>query len=64
MMCIVPELSDRSIRELIFKNYRIVYRQIDEDIQIVIVFEGHRLLPLDHYKHINAGANHDVEITH
>ncbi len=45
---IVPELSESSIRELIHKNYRIVYRCIDEEIQILTVFEGHRLLPLDH----------------
>jgi len=45
---IVPELSDPNIRELIHKNYRIVYRHIDEEIQILTVFEGHRLLPLDH----------------
>ena len=44
---VVPELSDSKIRELIIKNYRIVYRYIDEDIQILMVFEGHRLLPLD-----------------
>ena len=44
---IVPELSDSSIRELIHKNYRIVYRHVDEEIQILTVFEGHRLLPLD-----------------
>lgn len=45
---IVPELSDSQIRELIVKNYRIVYLHIDEEIQILTVFEGHRLLPLDH----------------
>ncbi|MDD5231152.1 MAG: type II toxin-antitoxin system RelE/ParE family toxin [Candidatus Marinimicrobia bacterium] len=45
---IVPELSESNIRELIHKNYRIVYRHIDEEIQILTVFEGHRLLPLDH----------------
>ncbi|HCL00096.1 MAG TPA: plasmid stabilization protein [Candidatus Marinimicrobia bacterium] len=45
---IVPELSDPRIRELIVKNYRIVYRYIDEKIQILTVFEGHRLLPLDY----------------
>jgi len=45
---IVPEFYDSSIRELIHKNYRIVYRHIDEEIQILTVFEGHRLLPLDY----------------
>ncbi len=42
---IVSELSDPSIRELIHKNYRIVYRHIGEEIQILTVFEGHRLFP-------------------
>jgi len=45
---IVPELSDPQIRELIVKNYRIVYRHIDEEIHILTVFEGHRLLPLNY----------------
>ena len=45
---IVPELSKSNLRELIHKNYRIVYQHIDEEIQILTVFEGHRLLPLDH----------------
>jgi len=45
---IVPELPESNIRELIHKNYRIVYRQIDEEIQILTVFESHRLPPLDH----------------
>ncbi len=45
---IVPEVSDASIRELIHKNYRIVYRHIDEEIRILTVFEGHRLLPIDY----------------
>ena len=45
---IVSELSDPSIREIITKNYRVVYRHIDEEIQILTVFEGHRILPLNH----------------
>ncbi|MBU1064264.1 type II toxin-antitoxin system RelE/ParE family toxin [bacterium] len=44
----VPELSDPGIRELIYKNYRIVYRHINKEIQILTIFEGHRLLPLDY----------------
>jgi len=45
---VVPEFSDPQIRELIVKNYRIVYRHVAEEIQILTVFEGHRLLPLDY----------------
>lgn len=44
---VVPELQIQQVRELIVKNYRIVYRHVAEEIQILTVFEGHRLLPLD-----------------
>jgi len=47
MRRVVPELQIQQVRELIVKNYRIVYRHIAEEIQILTVFEGHRLLPLD-----------------
>lgn len=44
---VVPELQVQQVRELIVKNYRIVYRHVEDGIQIVTVFEGHRLLHLD-----------------
>ena len=47
MECVVPEFQIQQVRELIVKNYRIVYRHVAEEIQILTVFEGHRLLPLD-----------------
>ncbi len=47
---IVPEISNTDIRELIFKKYRIVYRINENDIDILTVFEGHRLLRLDEIK--------------
>jgi addiction module RelE/StbE family toxin len=40
----VPELTTPDIRELIFKKYRIVYRIKANHIEIVTVFEGHRML--------------------
>ncbi len=40
----VPEISNPDIRELIFKKYRIVYRIVKNNIEILTVFEGHRLL--------------------
>ena len=43
----VPEISDPKIRELIFKNYRIIYRLRKNTIEILTVFEGHRLLRVD-----------------
>lgn len=41
---IVPELSLENIRELIHKNYRIVYLVKKNSVDVLTVFEGHRLL--------------------
>jgi len=41
---IVPEIANESIRELIFRNYRIVYKNDRDTISILTVFEGHKLL--------------------
>ncbi len=41
---IVPELSLENIRELFYKNYRIVYLIKKSSIDILTVFEGHQLL--------------------
>jgi toxin ParE1/3/4 len=43
----VPEISNPDIRELIFRRYRIVYRFKETCIEILTVFEGHRLLRID-----------------
>lgn len=43
----VPELANPDIRELVFKKYRIVYRLKAHYIEILTVFEGHRLLRID-----------------
>jgi toxin ParE1/3/4 len=40
----VPELTTPDIRELLFKKYRIVYRIKANHLEIVTVFEGHRML--------------------
>lgn len=44
---IVPEIANPDIRELLFRNYRIVYRLTESTIEILSVFEGHRLLRID-----------------
>jgi toxin ParE1/3/4 len=44
---IVPDIAHPEIRELLFKKYRIVYRIKTKTIEILTVFEGHRLLRLD-----------------
>ncbi|MBK7103657.1 MAG: type II toxin-antitoxin system RelE/ParE family toxin [Ignavibacteriae bacterium] len=41
---IVPELSISQIREILHKNYRIVYLIKKNSIDILTVFEGHKLL--------------------
>jgi len=41
---IVPELSLGNIRELLHKNYRIVYLVKKSSVDILTVFEGHQLL--------------------
>jgi addiction module RelE/StbE family toxin len=43
----VPEISNPDIRELIFRKYRIVYRINKNNLEILTVFEGHRLLRVD-----------------
>ena len=44
---IVPEFSNIKLREIIIKNYRIVYRIKKENIEILTVFESHRLIRRD-----------------
>ena len=41
---IVPEFSVPDIREILEQNYRIVYRITKTRIEILTVFEGHRLI--------------------
>lgn len=43
----VPEVSHPDIREVLFKKYRIVYRVNKNNVEILTVFEGHRLLRVD-----------------
>jgi plasmid stabilization system protein ParE len=40
----VPELGREDLRELIERNYRIIYRIVGEEIHVLMVFESHRLL--------------------
>lgn len=40
----VPEFSIHEIREVFYKNYRIVYRVSENQIEILTVFEGHKLI--------------------
>ena len=40
---IVPEIMQTNFREIIAKKYRIVYRIENDRIEILTVFEGHKL---------------------
>jgi plasmid stabilization system protein ParE len=44
---VVPEVGDESLREVIYRNYRSVYRLKPEIIEIVTVFLAARLLRLE-----------------
>lgn len=41
---VVPELDREDLREMIVRGYRIVYRVTGDAIEVLTVFEGHRLL--------------------
>lgn len=43
---IIPELNIDNIREIIVKNYRIIYKIDKNIITILTVFEGHKTLDL------------------
>ncbi len=44
---LVPEVGDESLREVVYGNYRIVYRLKPEAVEIVTVFHSARLLRLE-----------------
>jgi len=44
---VLTELPGSGLRELVMDNYRIVYRVHAQDVQVLTVFESHRLLPSD-----------------
>jgi addiction module RelE/StbE family toxin len=37
---VVPEIEDPAVREVLWRNYRIVYRVGESSIQVVTVFHG------------------------
>jgi len=44
---IVPEISNPRIRELIYSNYRIIYRIEEKRFSILTVRHGKQILPVD-----------------
>lgn len=43
---VVPEANDSALREVVYSNYRIVYRVTPEAVEVVAVYHGARLLRL------------------
>ena len=41
----VPEVGDPSVREILWRRYRVVYRVRGSEVQIVTVFHGAMLFP-------------------
>jgi len=44
---IVPEINNNQIRELIYGNYRIIYRLEKKKISILTIRHGKQILPID-----------------
>jgi toxin ParE1/3/4 len=44
---IVPEIDNPRIRELIYSNYRIIYRIEEKQLSILTVRHGKQILPVD-----------------
>jgi toxin ParE1/3/4 len=44
---IVPEINNNQLRELIYVNYRIIYRIEKEQISILTIRHGKQILPID-----------------
>ncbi len=42
---VVPELGREDVREVFLRSYRIVYGVGEDAVDVLTVFEGHRLLP-------------------
>ena len=47
---VVPEISDNKFRELIYGNYRIIYRIEIKQISILTIRHGKQILPIDEIK--------------
>jgi len=47
---IVPETDNRTIRELTYGNYRIIYRLEEKRISVLTVRHGKQILPVDEIK--------------
>lgn len=46
---VVPELGQSNIREIIFRNYRIIYRYDSKRISVLTVRHFKQILPIDDF---------------
>jgi addiction module RelE/StbE family toxin len=44
---IVPEINSKDFRELIYSNYRIIYRVEKTQVSILTIRHGKQILPID-----------------
>ncbi len=44
---VVPETENKTIRELIYGNYRLIYRLEEKRISVLTVRHGKQILPVD-----------------
>ena len=44
---VVPEINNRQFRELIYGNYRIIYRVERDQVSILTIRHGKQILPID-----------------
>jgi toxin ParE1/3/4 len=44
---VVPEIGDEQFRELIYVNYRIIYRLEKKQVSILTIRHGKQILPLE-----------------
>jgi len=44
---IVPETGNKTIRELIYGNYRVIYRLEEKRISVLTIRHGKQMLPVD-----------------
>ena len=47
---VVPEINNRQFRELIYGNYRIIYRIETKQISILTIRHGRQILPINEIK--------------
>jgi plasmid stabilization system protein ParE len=47
---VVPETENKAIREMIYGNYRLIYRLEEKRISVLTVRHGKQILPVDEIK--------------